>query len=450
MEFAEITASTLPTIRRHLAADNRTISEYFLSYTWPWRSEVYSMQFGETHGCGVYKYKLWGREYFSFPFGAGDKERAKDEIIAFAREKGLKPKFSPITRAEADSLGANWLVRPVPAIFDYVYNQSDLAELKGSKYQQKRNHIHRFEDLGPWRYGAVNVEDCRRVLSGWVKDHPVDEELKMELKAIERILSMDDLMGLTGGVLYSNEKPVAFALGEKMNDEMFLASYEKALPEVQGAFPMVNREFARREAKGFKFVNRASDDNHPNLAKAKRSYHPAFMVEKFVAVESKARFAAKDDIDTIIRLWREAFGDSEELVRFFVEHRLTADNCLLIDDKAMAFFLEMPDDTRYMYALCTAEDARGKGLATEIIRTAQQIYHEPITLVPGEAGLVGFYEKAGFKITSPACRRRVELDGFAREFYRIATANEDPEVFASGSTMSFPFMEGYEVAVPLN
>lgn len=450
MEFSDITPETFPAIRRQLQADGREASEYALSYTWPWRSGIYSMRYGEACGCGVYAFRLWGREYFSFPFGAGDKRGACAEVEAFATARGLKPKFSPITARDAETLGDGWLMRPLPAIFDYVYRRQDLAELKGSKYQQKRNHIHRFEDRGPWRYGPVDVAGCRKVLARWLEGHPVDDELEIELEALERIFASPDLMGLAGGVLYSCGSPVAFALGEPLSERMFLASYEKAIPSVQGAFPMVCREFARREAAGYGFINRAAADAHPNLAKAKRSYHPAFMLEKFAAVRSQARFATPADSDIIVRLWRESFGDSEDLIRFFIGRKLESDNCLVIEDKAMAFFLELPDGMRYMYALCVRPDARRRGLAAEIIRTAQQLYMEPIALVPGDESLLDFYRKFGFAVSAPAERRRVELDNFAREFYRLAMKTEDPEVFASGSTMTYPLVKGYAVPIPLN
>ena len=449
MDFADITLGTLSTIRQLLLADGRETSEYALSYTFPWRSPLYSVQFAQASGCGVYKFKFWGREYFSYPFGPGDKKAACAEVESLARGMGLKTKFAPVTRAEAESLGDGYLLRPLPAIADYIYRTRDLAELKGGKYQQKRNHIHRFEELGPWRYGDIDADACRQVLAAWLAGHPVDAELEAELEALDRILTTPDFMGLKGGVLYLNERPVGFALGEPLSERMYLASYEKAIPSIQGAFPMVTREFARREAAGYEYLNRAPADGHPNLEKAKRSFHPAFMGEKFAAVQSRARFATPADFGLVVKLWRESFGDNEATVRYFIERKFTGDNCLLIDDLAMAFCLE-DGDTRYLYALCTAPEARGRGLATELVNTARQLYAEPLVTVPGDSRLVPFYEKLGFKITAPAVRRKVELDEFAQGFYRLATGAADPQVWAELPTMTSPGIPGYVKAVPLN
>ena len=424
MTFEPLSLDMLKTIRRHLKADPREVSEYLPSYTWPWRSQVYTMDFGEAHGCGVYRFHFLGRTYFSIPFGAGDKAAALDEVRAHAKQADLQLRLAPIMANEAAKLGHGWLVKALPYSFDYIYRTQDLAELKGSKYQQKRNHIHRFEDLGPWRYGPVKVEDCRQVLRDWLKDHPVDEELKIELRALERIFALPDLMGLEGGVLYSGGHPVAFALGEEMSPRTFLASYEKALPSVQGAFPMVNREFVRHQGAGYTFVNRAAADGHPNLVKAKESYHPVARLRKFAAIETRVRLATREDTDLIVRLWHASFGDPESFIRQFVAERLTADNCLVLDDRAMAFCLELPGGTRYLYALSTLPEARNRGLASEIIRTAQNLYFDPIAVCPATASLVPFYERFGFRLSSPAGTGPLP-------------------------TLTFPLIPGYFVADPM-
>ena len=404
MTFSPLNLDTLPLVRQRLSEDPREVSEYLPSYTWPWRSQVYTMEFGQTHGCGIYRFHFLGRTYFSIPFGAGDKQAALAELQAHAQTDGLQLRLAPLMANEAARLCSGWLVKPLPFSYDYIYRQTDLAELKGAKFQPKRNHIHRFEDLGPWRYGPVDADDCRAVLREWRQNHPVDEELEIELHALDLILDQPDLMGLSGGVLYSNDRPVAFALGEAMSPRTFLVSYEKAIPAVQGAFPMVNREFVRHQCAGFKFVNRAAADGHPNLVKAKESYHPVARLRKFAAIFTRVRFATPRDTDLIVRLWHTSFGDSEEFIRQFVAERLAPDNCLILDDRAMAFCLAQPDGTRYLYALSTLPEARHQGLASEIVRTALNLYFDPIAVCPADASLIPFYERFGFRLSAPAGR----------------------------------------------
>ncbi len=45
---------------------------------------------------------------------------------------------------------------------------------------------------------------------------------------------------------------------------------------------MINCEFVKHACQGYKYVNREEDMGAENLRKAKLSYYPAFMEEKFI------------------------------------------------------------------------------------------------------------------------------------------------------------------------
>ena len=52
---------------------------------------------------------------------------------------------------------------------------------------------------------------------------------------------------------------------------------------------MINYMMANRFCKGLEYINREEDMGEENLRKAKKSYHPCFMVEKFSAVYSAGK-----------------------------------------------------------------------------------------------------------------------------------------------------------------
>ena len=59
--------------------------------------------------------------------------------------------------------------------------------------------------------------------------------------------------------------------------------FEKAFSDLPGAYPLINREFARwlRERHpGLRWLNREDDMGLEGLRRAKSSYHPDRMVEK--------------------------------------------------------------------------------------------------------------------------------------------------------------------------
>ena len=87
---------------------------------------------------------------------------------------------------------------------------------------------------------------------------------------------------LQGGLLRAapDGEVIAFAIGEPLNPDTFVVHIEKAFAEIQGAYPMINQQFAEHAAAGYQYVNREEDTGAEGLRKAKLSYRPVFLVEK--------------------------------------------------------------------------------------------------------------------------------------------------------------------------
>lgn len=77
-------------------------------------------------------------------------------------------------------------------------------------------------------------------------------------------------------------------MGNRIRNDVFDVNFEKALAEVNGAYPMVNREFARVLRERYpelRLLNREDDMGLEGLRKAKESYYPDVLLEKFLAEE---------------------------------------------------------------------------------------------------------------------------------------------------------------------
>ena len=173
--------------------------------------------------------------------------------------------------------------------YDYLYEIETLAELKGKKYQAKRNHINRFVEAYPdWYTEPVhsgNLDVCRQLADRWCAGH---DDAVGDRRALEKAFANYDELEFEGLILYAAPgMPVGFSMGNPISDDTFDVNFEKAFADVQGAYPLINREFARYVQAKFpevRYLNREDDMGIEGLRKAKESYHPIFL-EKFIARE---------------------------------------------------------------------------------------------------------------------------------------------------------------------
>ena len=176
--------------------------------------------------------------------------------------------------------------------FEYVYSADKLIALSGKKLHAKRNFVNRFCRLydGRWKYISMDERDRRAILDFWHKWHAQnieknDSGLEAELGAITCALDNFRALDLRAGGLILDGALVGFSLGCAANRDTFDVQIEKAIGDSDGAYAVINREFAAANCGGFKYINREEDLGHEGLRKAKLSYHPELLIEKFGAVE---------------------------------------------------------------------------------------------------------------------------------------------------------------------
>ena len=82
------------------------------------------------------------------------------------------------------------------------------------------------------------------------------------------------------------EEVLAVTMGSRLSANIFDIHFEKARDDIDGAYAAVNREFARYLRQRYpelEFLNREDDLGLEGLRKAKLSYCPHHMVEKYWA-----------------------------------------------------------------------------------------------------------------------------------------------------------------------
>jgi hypothetical protein len=119
----------------------------------------------------------------------------------------------------------------------------------------------------------------------WCEARNCGEEpsLCAEYRAVRAAFRRFEDFGLLGGVVRVDGCVQAFAIGEALNRDTAVVHFEKAMTEYRGLYQLINQRFCISELDGFRFVNREQDLGIPGLRKAKESYHPHHMVDKYVA-----------------------------------------------------------------------------------------------------------------------------------------------------------------------
>lgn len=123
------------------------------------------------------------------------------------------------------------------------------------------------------------------------------------------------------------------------------------------------------------------------------------------------RRARREDIPLLMELWQASFGDCMEYISFFFKNRFSPEKTFLYEESgrpvAMLFLLDAavqcrgePYTARYLYAACTAQAQRGRGLMRSLIDfaalTAAEEGADCIALVPASPGLFHYYAACGF------------------------------------------------------
>lgn len=262
-------------------------------YCW---SFVYGTSWAIVEDCLIIRFKPKSHSHpvYLFPVGADPERvvaaahRLKAEVVHEDYPLIFMGVTPDIHRCIEEHCSAEYYFIEDEAYCDYIYERESLATLSGKKLQAKRNHINKFLSLYPdYTYDPVkdsDAEECLMLAHLWLDNRGDQDGRELEVEMVERAFRHRQELGLSGGVLRVRGRVVAFCLGSPINADTFGVHIEKADAMVEGAFTMINREFARSIPDTFRYINREEDLGLPGLRQAKLSYRPAILLPKQTAI----------------------------------------------------------------------------------------------------------------------------------------------------------------------
>lgn len=233
-----------------------------------------------------------GEVIYNYPVGSGDEKRVLELLIQDAKEKGCIPRFRGVLEEQKERLEelfpGEMEFTTKEDDWDYIYEVEKLTTLAGKKYHGKRNHIARFKDADDWSYEPIteqNIAECEEMNRVWCEEYGCgkSESAREEQCAVKQSFLHFKELSFEGGLLRKAGEVVAFAIGESLNSDTYNVHIEKAFPQIQGAYPMINQQFVLHNMQNFTYVNREEDMGDEGLRKAKMSYKPQIWLKKYVA-----------------------------------------------------------------------------------------------------------------------------------------------------------------------
>ena len=288
--FRTLTPEDRAEYEAHLAVSGVRGCEFSFTNLYLWGRQ--SIAF--LHGHTLFFSQFNRRSVYPYPVGGGDKKAALQAIINDAAARGIPCRITGLSDTDKETLEQLFPCRfrfhCDEGSFDYVYDVNDLADLPGKKYHAKRTNLNRFAEEFPAArtepLSSNNLAAVQVLLDEWfesrLREDP-DGDYHMERAALQKALRDYEALDLCGLVLMNEDRALAITMGSLLSPDTMDVHFEKAAPDYEGAYPLINREFVRAVLARYPeitTINREEDMGLEGLRRAKKSYRPHHMIRK--------------------------------------------------------------------------------------------------------------------------------------------------------------------------
>ncbi|PKK40408.1 hypothetical protein ABB02_00264 [Clostridiaceae bacterium JG1575] len=224
---------------------------------------------------------------FLFPLcqNQDDLPKALDLILGFCKETGFPRRIIDLDSLMLERLtatGRPHLVVSDRANAEYLYDADKLRTLSGKKMHSKKNRYNKF--IKNYQYEVKDIRNAtgpaycmaKRWLKG--KENALTEN---ELLGIRDCLSSLNKLSLTGLAVFVNGSCQAFTLSERISPDTVLVHIEKANDDIDGLFTFINAQNLEINHPDVLIANREQDMGLEGLRKAKLSWKPKELLDKY-------------------------------------------------------------------------------------------------------------------------------------------------------------------------
>ena len=179
------------------------------------------------------------RDSYGFPLGAGDLRHALKLLRDDAAARALPLRLTMLTKAQCERLQLEFpdcfTFTPAENYTEYLYLRENLAEMRGSRYHGKRNHISQFWRAYPDAYIQPlipeNAEFALQIADQWLaaRPDPSESSLLFERACIKEAAANLEALGLSGLLLYADGQPIGMTMVSEISAGIYDIHYEKVI-----------------------------------------------------------------------------------------------------------------------------------------------------------------------------------------------------------------------------
>lgn len=298
MNLTPLTITDYPTLKQFFQGQPYTLSPYSLASIVVWSGQGFQSFYAIVDAAVIIANEAACRvqdRHLMLPVSPQG-SRDPEHLFDLAEETGIASYWyvpeDYVERYGRSRIERFFHVTDQPEYDDYVYLTEDLALLKGNRYAKKRNLIHQFtreyggaDRIAIEEMSGANAAESVDFLLKWCDVHACDaaqqESIACEKRAVTTAIENLSAVEAEGFLIRLDGVVSAFAIGSHLNADMCTLNFEKAFPHIRGLYQYLDRECARRALGRYRYVNKESDLNIPNLAQSKKSYFPAMKIKSY-------------------------------------------------------------------------------------------------------------------------------------------------------------------------
>lgn len=294
IDFKMLELSDIPLLRPYFSMQSDRICDCSVVSVFMWR-DFFETAYTIVNDTLIMRVRSTdGRIGFTCPLGK-DITGALELINEYCIANDLLPEFYSVGESRVHYIEE--VFGAVTTDFDedwqdYLYKAEEHINMPGKRFHRIKNRINRFKKLYPEyvfeKITSDNIAAVRAFYEGYSRhtDKESDTYREEERKVFE-VFEHYDEYGVFGALLRIGDKVIGMAMGEIVNDTLFV-HIEKADVNYDGVYQVIVQEFARMYATEVEYINREEDCGDEGLRQSKQSYRPVEMLKKY-SVKAKCR-----------------------------------------------------------------------------------------------------------------------------------------------------------------